>query len=166
MWDDIDITPAVGKWHLAAHVQECFAKFSLNFIEGLAEVDGEIMEILWSELDLIAGITQGMTIAHHQEVLDDYINDSNWKKLLHLCRSSIKHLFSPITPCTAERLVQKWETAKADVQTTEHAFKGLSSSRSDMLAWFWRLDDGLSSGENLSPRMRECTQHFSRSIWY
>src|ERR1700733_730697 len=84
MWDDIEITAAVGKWHLAAHVRECFAKFSLNFIEGSAEVDGEIMEMLWSGLDLVAGITQGMTIAHRQEVLDDYINDSNWKKLLKL----------------------------------------------------------------------------------
>ena len=84
MWNDIIITPAVGKWHLAAHVRECFAKFSLNFIEGSAEVEGEIMETLWSRLDVIAGITQGMTIAHRQEVLDDYINDSNWKKLLDL----------------------------------------------------------------------------------
>ena len=42
------------------------------------------METLWSKLDVIAGITQGMTIAHCQEVLDDYINDSNWKKLLDL----------------------------------------------------------------------------------
>ena len=84
MWDDIEITAAVGKWHLAAHIRECFAKFSLNFIEGSAEVDGEIMETLWSGLDLVAGITQGMTIAHRQEVLDDYINDSNWKKLLNL----------------------------------------------------------------------------------
>ena len=92
MWDDIEITAAVGKWHLAAHVRECFAKFSLNFIEGSAEVDGEIMETLWSGLDLVAGITQGMTIAHRQEVLDDYINDNNWKKLLNLCTSFLMML--------------------------------------------------------------------------
>ena len=84
MWDNIEITVAVGKWHLAAHIRECFVKFYLNFIEGSAEVEGEIMETLWSGLDLVAGITQGMTIAHRQEVLDDYINDSNWKKLLNL----------------------------------------------------------------------------------
>ena len=92
MWDDIEITATVGKWHLAAHVQEFFAKFSLNFIEGSAEVDGEIMETLWSGLDLVVGITQGMTIAHCQEVLDDYINDNNWKKLLNLCTSFLMML--------------------------------------------------------------------------
>ena len=77
---------------MAAHVQKCFAKFSLNFIEGFAEVDGKIMEILWSSLDLVVGITQCMTIAHRQEVLDDYINDNNWKKLLNLCMSFLMML--------------------------------------------------------------------------
>ena len=87
MWDRIVITPAVGKWHLAAHIRECFAKFSLNFIEGSAQVDGEIMETLWSGLDLIAGLMQVMSISHRQEVLDDYMNDSNWKKLLRIRKS-------------------------------------------------------------------------------
>src|SRR5229473_6218370 len=87
--EGVDITPAVGKWHLAAHVRECFTKFSLNFIEGSAEVDGEIIETLWSGLDLVAGLTQAMSVAHWQEVLDDYINDSNWKKLLRICTPSI-----------------------------------------------------------------------------
>ena len=141
MWDDIEITPAVGKWHLAAHVRECFARFSLNFIEGSAEVDGEIMETLWSGLDLIAGITQGMSIAHRQEVLDDYINDSNWKKLLHLRKSSICQSLAPLTGCTAERLVQKWETAKADLQTTETAFNGLSSCLKPEWIVEWTRDE-------------------------
>ena len=92
MWDNIEITATVRKWHLAAHVREWFAKFSLNFIKGSAEVDGEIMETLWSGLDLVVGITQGMTIAHCQEVLDDYINDNNWKKLLNLCTSFLMML--------------------------------------------------------------------------
>jgi hypothetical protein len=35
--------------------------------------------------------------------------------------------FKKKTGCTAERLVQKWKTAKADLQTTEAAFNGLSS---------------------------------------
>jgi hypothetical protein len=38
--------------------------------------------------------------------------------------------------------------------------------RSDTLAWFWRLDDGLSGEGNLSPRMRECMYQFYRSIQY
>jgi len=83
-WEELEITPAVGKWHLAAHVSECFHKFSLNFIEGAAEVEGEIMETLWSVLDEVAGMTQGMSLAHRQEVLDNYMNDSNWCKIIRI----------------------------------------------------------------------------------
>lgn len=85
LWDDIRIVPAVGKFHLGAHIRECFYKFSLNFIEGAAQVDGEILETLWSVMDNVAGLTQGMSLAHRQEVLDNYMNDSNWKKMLNTC---------------------------------------------------------------------------------
>jgi hypothetical protein len=58
-WESLEITLAVRKWHLATHISECFYRFSLNSIEGAAEVDGEIMETLWSVLDEVAGLTQG-----------------------------------------------------------------------------------------------------------
>src|ERR1700720_1149530 len=82
--ESLEIILVVGKWHLAAHIAECFAKFSLNFIEGSGQVDGEIMETLWSGLDQVAGLTQGMSVAHRQEVLDDYMNDSNWQKMIRI----------------------------------------------------------------------------------
>src|SRR6202034_4000025 len=71
MWEDIEITAAVGKWHLAAHIRECFAKFSLNFIEGSAEVEGEIMGTLWAAHLLIVGSSHGMSMCRGQEVLPD-----------------------------------------------------------------------------------------------
>jgi len=86
LYDSMEITGAVGKWHLAAHIPECFPKFSLNFVEGSGEVEGEILETLWSGLDEIAGMTQAMSIAHHQEVIDEYMNDSNWRKIIRMCR--------------------------------------------------------------------------------
>ena len=81
------ITGAIGKWHLAAHIPECFPKFSLNFIEGAGQVDGEILETLWSNMDEVAGLAQAMSIAHHQETLDEYMNDSNWHKIIRMGRS-------------------------------------------------------------------------------
>jgi Kyakuja-Dileera-Zisupton transposase len=86
LYDSMEITGAVGKWHLAAHIPECFPKFSLNFVEGSGEVEGEILETLWSGLDEIAGMTQAMSIAHHQEVIDEYMNDSNWRKIIRMRR--------------------------------------------------------------------------------
>ena len=80
--DSMEITGAVSKLHLAAHILECFAWFTLNFIKGAAEVNGKILETLWSGLDQVAGLTQAMSIAHRQVVLDDYMNDSNWRKII------------------------------------------------------------------------------------
>jgi hypothetical protein len=73
---------AVGKFHLGAHIKECFYKFSLNFIENCGQVDGEVMETLWAILNCVSGVTRTMTKASRQELLDDVINDMNWKKLV------------------------------------------------------------------------------------
>ena len=43
LWDSMEITGAIGKWHLAAHIPECFPRFTLNFMEGAGEVEGEIL---------------------------------------------------------------------------------------------------------------------------
>ena len=77
---NLQITPAVGKWHLGAHVVDCFPKFSLNFIQGIGQVDGEILETLWSTTNKVAGTTRAMGKSHRSEVLDDNMYDSNWKK--------------------------------------------------------------------------------------
>jgi hypothetical protein len=76
--------PAVGKFHLAAHRQECFALYSLNFVRGAGQQDGEVLETLWSSLNKAAGNTRAMTMPHRQEVLDQQILDSNWKKHLNI----------------------------------------------------------------------------------
>jgi hypothetical protein len=94
LYDSLKVTGAIGKWHLAAHIPECFAKFTLNFVKGAGEVDGEILETLWSGLDEIAGLAQSMYIAHHQEVLDDYMNDSNWRKIIRT-GNSISYILKP-----------------------------------------------------------------------
>jgi hypothetical protein len=126
-WESLEITPAVGKWHLAAHISECFYKFSLNFIEGAAEVDGEIMETLWSVLDQVAGLTQGMSLAHRQEVLDEYMNDSNWRKIT---RIGIKHLIfimeMPLIVPLADTIATKWTRAKDGVKETRSAYQELT----------------------------------------
>jgi len=82
--NSLEITGAVGKWHLVAHIPKCFPRFTLNFIEGATQVDGEILETLWSNLDEVAGLIQAMSIAHGQEVLDTYMNDNNWRKIIQM----------------------------------------------------------------------------------
>ena len=80
--DSTTIIPAVGKFHLGAHICSCFPLFSLNFIRGVGQQDGEILETLWSNLNKVSSSIRAMSKAHHHEVLDDYMRDSNWKKMV------------------------------------------------------------------------------------
>ncbi|KAJ7637930.1 hypothetical protein DFH06DRAFT_1002060 [Mycena polygramma] len=108
--EDLKLLPAVGKFHLGAHVLECFWEFSLNFMEGTGQVDGEILETLWASLDKVVGSTRSMSRAHRQEVLDDYMNDSNWKKM-----------------CGAvNALIGKMDRASEGLDLTKAAFQELS----------------------------------------
>lgn len=72
---------AVGKFHLGAHIPTCFFGHSLNFIPGTGQVDGEIIETLWSGLNKVSYTARAMTKAHRREVMDDYMRDWNFKKL-------------------------------------------------------------------------------------
>jgi len=76
------IISAVGKFHLGAHVRSCFPQFSLNFVLGAGQQDGEILETLWSSLNKVSSSIRAMSKAHHHEVLDDFMRDSNWKKMV------------------------------------------------------------------------------------
>jgi hypothetical protein len=103
------ITGAVWKWHLAAHILECFPKYSLNFVEGSGKLDGEILETLWSGLDEVVRMTQAMSIAHHQEVIDEYMNDSNWHKIIRMRRYLLyMHHHAQLRYFPADSLSRKW----------------------------------------------------------
>ncbi|KAI0245232.1 hypothetical protein BJV78DRAFT_1140113, partial [Lactifluus subvellereus] len=109
LWDSLKITGAVRKWHLTAHIPECFAKFTLNFIEGAGQVKGEILETLWSGMDEVAGLAQAMSTAYHQEVLDEYMSDSNWQKIIQMGRNLyFIHYYIALTPSQADSLCGKW----------------------------------------------------------
>jgi len=89
----MELVPAVGKWHLGAHVVECFPKYSLNFIKGVGQVDGEILETLWSMTNKVAGTTRAMGKSHRTEVLDDNMHDSNQKKWIGIGELTFKVIF-------------------------------------------------------------------------
>ena len=83
---------AIGKFHLAAHILECFHKHSLNFVAGAGQQDGEILETLWACLNKASGSIRAMSKAHRQEMLDDLMRDSNWKKLTKMGKWHVCHI--------------------------------------------------------------------------
>ena len=85
---DLKIVPGIGIWHVHGHQTQCFAQYAPNFIPGAGNVDGEIMETLWSSLNIISLSTRGMVTPHRQEMLDFQMNDSNFVKMIRMREST------------------------------------------------------------------------------
>ncbi|KAI6117657.1 hypothetical protein EDD16DRAFT_1707494 [Pisolithus croceorrhizus] len=120
----LEIVPAVGKFHLAAHKLSCFLRESLNFIEGAGHLDGEILETLWAPFNKISPTARSMTQAHRQEVCYDHMRDSNWKKLVEIVLSSLK----------------KYKNSSRCLEEMNQAYEQLTAVlEPDKVAW-WELD--------------------------
>lgn len=78
----LELCHGIGLMHIGGHVPACYARFSPSFIPGAGRVDGEILESLWSVLNEISPSTQNASHSARREMLDDHMNDSNWKKML------------------------------------------------------------------------------------
>lgn len=77
----LKLIPGIGLFHVHGHQASCLVRYAPTFIKGAGQVDGEIIETLWSTLNDSAKSTRTATLAHRTEILDDHMNDSNWKKL-------------------------------------------------------------------------------------
>jgi hypothetical protein len=147
--DTLELIPSVGKFHLGAHVPECFALFSLNFVKGSAQLDGEILETLWSSLNKVASSTRSMSRAHRQEVLDDYMNDSNWKKMVRSGMFSSQLAVIIILAYTglAQALVKKWEKAVVGYAETKMALKELTARLDEKWVTRWQTAEAIAVQE-------------------
>lgn len=85
----LEFDRAIGLFHVHAHKEECFYRFAPSFIPKAGVVAGEILESLWSKLNLITGATRTATLAHRGEVIDDHASDSNHKKALGMRESAM-----------------------------------------------------------------------------
>jgi len=86
--NDLELKLAIGLFHIHGHRDTCLARYSPSFIEGGRQIDGETIETLWAPLNEISRSTRGMSTSHRREVIDDHMNDSNWKKLVDVGKFS------------------------------------------------------------------------------
>ena len=82
--DHIQLIHAIGLFHVHGHKDKCLYRYATNYVPGAGIVDGEILETLWSVLNSVSASTRTASFAHRSEVLDDHMNDNNWKKMLHI----------------------------------------------------------------------------------
>ncbi|KAI6137144.1 hypothetical protein F5141DRAFT_1230928 [Pisolithus sp. B1] len=122
----LEIVPAVGKFHLAAHKLSCFPRYSLNFVKGAGHLDGEILEILWAPFNKISPTARSMTQAHRQEVYDDHMRDSNWKKLVGIAE--------------VPSLLKKYKTSNKCLEEMNQAYEQLTAVLDPDKVSGWELD--------------------------
>jgi hypothetical protein len=75
---------AIGQFHIHGHKEECLYRWATNYVPGAGVIDGEVMETLWAVLNTVGPSTRTASLAHRTEILDDHMNDSNWKKMLQI----------------------------------------------------------------------------------
>ena len=147
----MEIFGAIGKFHLADHVDSCFSKWTLNFMKGSGHIDGEIMETLWSGMNKVSGAARSMSKAHRQETLDDYMRDSNWKKTVGIG----VYLFSK---CNGEylcfhfsvpTLLLKLKRSRIGLDSTQPAFEELTKAciQRKLPVNSWKLEESLAMEE-------------------
>ena len=160
LWRDPDmkLLGAVGKFHLADHVDTCFSKWTLNFMKGAGHIDGEIMETLWSGMNKVSGAARSMSKAHRQETLDDYMRDSNWKKTVGIGKFLLvlKMVFIRVTYhlSSVPTLVTKYKRSQIGIDSTEPAFDELTKAclQRNLPVGVWRRSERLAMehrGEHL-----------------
>ncbi|KAI1783483.1 hypothetical protein LXA43DRAFT_903485, partial [Ganoderma leucocontextum] len=113
----------IGQFHVHGHIAQCYARFSSSFIAGTGMQDGEILETLWNQTNAIADSTRGMSSAHRREVINDHMNDSNWKKLTRI----------------ATILVNKWRRACKEHRPATDAFEQLCKATDPAVCAEWKV---------------------------
>ena len=79
-----ELTGIVGAWHIFAHVRECFGRFSGRYVWGIGIIDMEILETLWSLLNMITESCRNMSRANREETINFHMNEMNLKKICDL----------------------------------------------------------------------------------
>jgi hypothetical protein len=138
----MELLVAVGKFHLSAHIRECFVLYSLNFIYGSGQLDGEILKTLWSPFNFISAPARTMSMASRHQLYDDHMRDSNWKKIVAIGQFPFTQTGLTLTVChLVSTLRKKFEKATIGFKDTSEAYHELSAALDSNLIESWRNEE-------------------------
>ncbi len=80
----VGITVAIPKGHIKAHGKACQSPFSLNYLPGSGQTDGEGVERDWAHMNALTASTREMGPGNRHETLDDHWASWNWQKIRKL----------------------------------------------------------------------------------
>ena len=131
-------------FHVHGHKNECSARYASTFILGVGVVDGEIIETLWEPLNHFAPSTQKASFEHCREIIDNHMNDSNWKKLLHMdVYIHVLYIFCNLIFPVVGQLCTKYPTTIIEEQNSMAVLKSIEASSDKDLVEEWKEQEAL-----------------------
>ncbi|KAA1479149.1 hypothetical protein DENSPDRAFT_886475 [Dentipellis sp. KUC8613] len=138
LWDRVETLPhflhpvtipelqfMIPKFHLPAHKEACHYTYSLNYLPGAAQSDGEAVERNWASVNGLASSTKEMTPGARQDTLNDHFGHANWRKNVGIGETILRRMneaipetirnmhvleeFSNVLELEQPGLVAKWE---------------------------------------------------------
>ncbi|KAJ6587763.1 hypothetical protein B0H10DRAFT_2233949 [Mycena sp. CBHHK59/15] len=111
----------VPKFHLPAHIEACNLLFSFNLTPNVGRTDGEAPERGWANANPLANSTKESGPGTRRDILNDFFNDANYKKIVALGRV----------------LLEKIQTAIPEMLDTRVALEDMERSfgREVVMAW-------------------------------
>jgi hypothetical protein len=140
--DGLEIMGAIGDFHVIGHIEDCLPRYTLVYVPGSRVIDSEILGTLWAVLNETSRSAKGATMAHRNEIMDDHMNHSNWKKLIGIRKYlfnipvefplNIDMVFTP-----ESSLVRKMKRAIQVLKGSEESYDKLTESAAevDLQAW-------------------------------
>jgi len=141
--ENLELRLAIGLFHIHGHQDTCLARYSPSFVEGGRQIDGETIETLWAPLNEISRSTRGMSTSHRREVIDDHMNDSNWKKLVGA--GKFPAILSALTGSHKDSAVnavcKRYRKALSGATLSAAAFESINSSATSESIQAWSTEE-------------------------
>ena len=147
--DNLELRLAIGLFHIHGHQDTCLARYSPAFIEGGRQIDGKTIETLWAPLNEISRSTRGMSTSHRREVIDDHMNDSNWKKLVDVGKYSPKDGLFLLTGHAVSAVTRRYQKALLGATTSVTAFESINSSATPDAIQTWSAEEEHAQNERV-----------------
>ncbi|KAF7358779.1 CxC2 domain-containing protein [Mycena sanguinolenta] len=106
---------AIPKMHIHSHTLACQLAFSLNYLLGAGQTDGEGIERPWANIGGVASSTREMGPGSRRDVLDDHWGFWNWTKLTTI----------------GALLRRRLDNAKQELEAQTGAFEMFSAEQAD-----------------------------------
>ncbi|KAJ7765192.1 hypothetical protein B0H16DRAFT_1717745 [Mycena metata] len=129
----------IPKMHIHSHTLACQLVFSLNFLLGAGQTDGEGIERPWANLGGVATSMREMGPGSHRDTLDSHLSYWNWSKLITI----------------ADLLHRRLDKARIEEREQNEAFTAFSTEQGQRVEG-WRAMVHAFEADPKAPNPYEC----------